>query len=70
MTTIEDELNALRKENAELKRQLGERNDALFHAVLDTNPVRVFWKDLDGRIMGCNQLYAIDASLNRDPLTQ
>ena len=64
MTTIEDELNALRKENAELKRQLGERNDALFHAVLDTIPVRVFWKDLDGRIMGCNQLYAIDAGFD------
>ena len=61
MTEIEDELNALRKENAELKRRLGEQNDALFHAVLDTIPVRVFWKDLDGRIMGCNQLYAIDA---------
>lgn len=61
MTTTDDELKALRRENAELKQQLSEQGDALFHTVLDTIPVRVFWKDLDGRIMGCNQLYAIDA---------
>jgi PAS domain S-box-containing protein len=29
--------------------------------VLNTIPVRVFWKDLDGVYLGCNQLFARDA---------
>jgi PAS domain S-box-containing protein len=29
--------------------------------VLNTIPVRVFWKDLDGVYLGCNQLFAKDA---------
>lgn len=33
-------------------------------AVLDTIPVRVFWKDTDLRYMGCNSQFAMDAGLN------
>jgi len=32
--------------------------------VLNTIPVRVFWKDLDGVYLGCNQLFARDAGRN------
>ncbi|MBD3609989.1 MAG: PAS domain S-box protein [Gammaproteobacteria bacterium] len=31
--------------------------------VLDTIPARVFWKDIDGNYLGCNQLFANDAGL-------
>jgi two-component system, cell cycle sensor histidine kinase and response regulator CckA len=35
----------------------------MLRAVLDTIPVRVFWKDLDSMFLGCNQLFATDAGL-------
>ena len=31
--------------------------------VLDSVPTRIFWKDLDGRYLGCNRLFANDAGL-------
>jgi PAS domain S-box-containing protein len=33
----------------------------MFRDVLESIPVRVFWKDLDGRYLGCNRLFASDA---------
>ena len=33
----------------------------LLQAVIDTAPVRVFWKDLDSRYLGCNPSFAADA---------
>ena len=33
----------------------------MFQSVLDTIPVRVFWKDLESVYLGCNQLFAEDA---------
>jgi PAS domain S-box-containing protein len=33
----------------------------LLERVLDTIPVRVFWKDRDGRYLGCNRAFAQDA---------
>jgi len=33
----------------------------LLRTVLESVPIRVFWKDLDGRYVGCNQLFAQDA---------
>ncbi|MFN8096543.1 MAG: PAS domain-containing protein, partial [Vicinamibacteria bacterium] len=46
------------------------RDDALVEArrmlrlVLDTIPVRVFWKDRAGRYLGCNRLFAADAGID------
>ena len=34
--------------------------------VLDTLPVRIFWKDRDSRYLGCNRLFAADAGVS-DP---
>ncbi|MDG4595663.1 MAG: PAS domain S-box protein [Candidatus Contendobacter sp.] len=36
----------------------------LLRIVLDTIPVRVFWKDLDLRYLGCNRAFALDAGVN------
>lgn len=39
------------------------RNRALLQTVIDTAPVRVFWKDRQSRYLGCNRLFAQDAGL-------
>ncbi|NTW59497.1 MAG: PAS domain S-box protein [Nitrospirae bacterium] len=36
----------------------------LLQTVLDTIPVRVFWKDRDLRYLGCNQPFALDAGVH------
>ncbi len=36
----------------------------MLHNVLDSVPTRIFWKDLDGRYLGCNRLFANDAGLD------
>ena len=33
----------------------------MLHLVLDTIPVRVFWKDVNLNYLGCNKLFAKDA---------
>jgi len=38
-------------------------SEAMLKAVLDTIPVRVFWKDLESRYLGCNAPFARDAGL-------
>jgi PAS domain S-box-containing protein len=35
----------------------------MLQSVLDTIPVRVFWKDLDSNYLGCNRPFALDAAL-------
>ena len=47
--------------------------ETMFKTVLETIPVRVFWKDREGRYLGCNTAFARDAGyhtaeelLNRD----
>jgi PAS domain S-box-containing protein len=37
----------------------------MFAMVLDALPMRVFWKDRDGRFLGCNELVAKDAGYSR-----
>ncbi|MGA8146492.1 MAG: PAS domain S-box protein [Gallionellaceae bacterium] len=36
----------------------------LLQNILEHIPIRVFWKDLDSRYLGCNTLFAKDAGLN------
>jgi len=38
-------------------------SEQMLHSVLDTIPVRVFWKDLDSNYLGCNRPFALDAGL-------
>lgn len=35
----------------------------LLRAIIDSAPIRVFWKDRDSRYLGCNALFAQDAGL-------
>jgi CheY-like chemotaxis protein len=46
----------------ELQKDLDEKQEIL-ERIIDTVPVRIFWKDQDSRYLGCNILYAQDASL-------
>lgn len=41
------------------------RTNELLQLVLDTIPVRVFWKDLDLKYLGCNSLFAEDSGLGK-----
>jgi PAS domain S-box-containing protein len=41
-----------------------EESRRMLRSVLDTIPVRVFWKDVEGRYLGCNQPFARDAGLD------
>ncbi len=42
------------------------KSEYLMKRVLDTIPVRVFWKDLDGCYLGCNVLFAQDLGTTPD----
>jgi len=46
---------------AEKKGDPGRRQQALLTQIIEAAPIRVFWKDLDGRYLGCNALFAKDA---------
>ncbi|MFN8376348.1 MAG: PAS domain S-box protein [Anaerolineae bacterium] len=50
--------DALRQSQAELR-----QSQQMLQVVLDTIPVRVFWKDRDSHYLGCNRLYAQDIGL-------
>jgi PAS domain S-box-containing protein len=38
----------------------------LLETIINTIPVRIFWKDLDGRYLGANKLFLNDASLKHE----
>ena len=40
-----------------------EAANKMLHAVLDTVPVRIFWKDAELRYLGCNRAFAADADV-------
>ena len=50
----------LRRHSRENQRQLAEANQML-QMVMDTIPVRIFWKNKDLVYLGCNRLFAEDA---------
>jgi PAS domain S-box-containing protein len=69
---VRDRTSALAKVNEQLTHEIGERNKAeqalqewrqMLQLVLDTIPVRVFWKNLDSNYLGCNRPFALDAGL-------
>jgi diguanylate cyclase (GGDEF)-like protein/PAS domain S-box-containing protein len=41
------------------------RQKALLELIIETIPLRVFWKDLESRYIGCNSRFAQDAGLSR-----
>ncbi len=45
----------------EKKADADRRQQALLTQIIENVPIRVFWKDLDGRYLGCNALLARDA---------
>ncbi len=51
-------------EQKRAEQQLRSVNDML-RSVLETVPVRIFWKDTESRYLGCNPAFAHDAGLNR-----
>jgi two-component system, cell cycle sensor histidine kinase and response regulator CckA len=63
----------LQAQNLRLEQQIVERRRAehalresqqMLQTVLNTIPVRVFWKDLDSTYLGCNRPLALDAGLH------
>lgn len=56
--TESHELDLLRARNAELERQVRQ-----YQQVIDALPMTIFWKDRDGRFLGCNQHVADSAAL-------
>jgi len=69
---VKERTDALAKVNEQLTREIEERTKVehalresrqMLQSVLDTIPVRVFWKDLDSNYLGCNCPFARDAGL-------
>ncbi|WP_301275738.1 PAS domain-containing protein [Dechloromonas sp.] len=56
----EEELRRSTRALDEMKTALASSRD-LLQKVIDTAPVRVFWKDREGRYLGCNPVFACDA---------
>lgn len=66
---IEQEMNAYRdsleKAIIDSTYELNKTNEIL-HAVLDTIPMRVYWKDVDGKYIGANKLFLMDAKIEKE----
>jgi len=60
---LQGEQVALKETQAQLLIQKAKADDLnqMLHTVLDTIPVRIFWKDRNLRYLGCNRLFARDA---------
>ena len=63
---------ALAQYRNNLERTIAERTDdlnntnELLHAVLDTIPIRVFWKNRQNHYLGCNKAFLHDAGLEKE----
>jgi len=60
---LQRQIEATEQAKAELEESELRLMDAnrMLNVVLDTIPVRVFWKDKNLNLLGCNRLYAMDA---------
>jgi len=65
LLAVINDVSSLKRAERELReRELTvARTNELLQLVLDTIPVRVFWKDLELRYLGCNSLFAKDSGL-------
>jgi PAS domain S-box-containing protein len=70
---VEERTAALARANEQLTREIDERKKAeqtlqesqqMLQSVLDTIPVRVFWKNLDSTYLGCSRTFALDAGFH------
>ncbi|MBF0357234.1 MAG: response regulator [Magnetococcales bacterium] len=50
----------LSNRNIEIEKEV-QRQTSMLKLVLDTIPVQVFWKDIQGQFLGCNKLFAASA---------
>lgn len=65
LLAVVNDVSSLKRAERELREReltLAQTNE-LLQLVLDTIPVRVFWKDLNLRYLGCNSLFARDSGL-------
>ena len=69
---VRERTGELARTNEQLTREIEERKKAeqrlqesqqMLQLVLDTIPVRVFWKNLGSNYLGCNRPFALDADL-------
>jgi len=67
LQSLSESMAVLLSLNQRLKREVDEKNQmanalressATLNLVLDTVPQSIFWKDLDGRYLGCNKVFA------------
>ncbi len=56
-----EELVAQRTEELSAAKESAYSLNRMLHTVLDTIPVRIFWKDTNLNYLGCNHLFALDA---------
>ncbi len=72
MDLVKERTADLAKMNVQFPPEMEERTKAdqalqesrqMLQSVLDTIPVRVFWKDLGSNYLGCNRPFALDAGL-------
>jgi len=69
---VKERTASLGELNEQLIREIQERNrveqallesQQMLQSILDTIPMRVFWKDLESSYLGCNRPFALDAGL-------
>jgi PAS domain S-box-containing protein len=69
---VKERTATLAEVNEQLRCEIEERTKAeqalresqqMLQSVLDTIPVRVFWKNLESKYLGCNRPFALDAGL-------
>jgi PAS domain S-box-containing protein len=63
LASVNEQLTSEVEERKKAEKSLSEWQQML-QSVLDTIPVRVFWKDLESNYLGCNRPFALDAGLN------
>lgn len=71
LTYLLDTMGSLQAHNDRLQQlqvtleaeQALSRSRSLLQTIVDSAPIRIFWKDVQGRYLGCNPLFAQDAGL-------